>query len=50
MESPLSISFLPFSLGSKQKTREEKLEMDDNVAYGTPKEVVALRTKRAQAT
>ena len=32
--------------GSEQKTREERLEMDVNVAYGTHKEVVALRTSK----
>ncbi|CAI8024761.1 Leucine-rich repeat and fibronectin type-III domain-containing protein 5, partial [Geodia barretti] len=30
--------------GSEQKTREERLEMDVNVAYGTPKEIMARRT------
>ncbi|CAI8010690.1 hypothetical protein GBAR_LOCUS7012 [Geodia barretti] len=33
--------------GSEQKTREERLEMDVNVAYGTPKEIMALRTSNS---
>ena len=32
--------------GSQQKTREERLEMDVNVAYGTPKEIMARRTSK----
>ncbi|CAI8024739.1 Leucine-rich repeat and fibronectin type-III domain-containing protein 5, partial [Geodia barretti] len=32
--------------GSEQKTREERLEMDVNVAYGTPKEIMARRTSK----
>ena len=34
--------------GSEQKTREERLEMDVNVAYCTPKEIMALRTSKKQ--
>ena len=34
--------------GSEQKTREERLEMDVNVAYGTPKEIMALRNQQRQ--
>ncbi|CAI7994637.1 hypothetical protein GBAR_LOCUS1523, partial [Geodia barretti] len=34
--------------GSKQKTREERLEMDVNVAYCTPKEIMSLRTSKKQ--
>ena len=32
--------------GSEQKAREERLEMDVNVAYGTPKEIMACRTSK----
>ena len=32
-----------FNTESEQKTREEMLEMDVNVAYGAPKEIMALR-------
>ena len=31
-----------FNTESEQKTREERLEMDVNVAYGAPKEIMAL--------
>ena len=31
---------------SEQKTREERLEMDVNVAYGTHKDITALRTSK----
>ena len=32
-----------FNTESEQKTREERLVMDVNVAYGAPKEIMALR-------
>ena len=35
---------------SEQKTREEKLKMDVNVAYGTHKEVAELKKGKARAT
>ena len=32
--------------GSEQKTRKERLEMDVNVAYGTHKDIMALRISK----